>query len=89
MIEFYLHSIAPVKQGGYFSYGATVLEKIPIVYPLGKCEEQIKYFVDQILTAKQSDPQADTSSLEKEIDNLVYQLYNLTPDEIEQIEQAN
>lgn len=89
LIEFYLHSIAPVKQGGYFSYGATVLEKIPIVYPLGKCEEQIKYFVDQILTAKQSNPLADTSALEKEIDNLVYQLYKLTPDEIALIEQAN
>lgn len=27
LIEYYLHSTAPIKQGGYFAYGATVLEK--------------------------------------------------------------
>jgi hypothetical protein len=32
-------------------------------------------------------PQADTTDLEAQIDRLVYQLYNLTPDEIALIEQ--
>ena len=51
--------------------------------------DRIVNVVNLILAAKQSDPQADTSALEKEIDNLVYQLYELTPDEIALIEQAN
>jgi hypothetical protein len=32
---------------------------------------------------KKETPQADTSDLENEIDELVYQLYELTPEEIE------
>lgn len=33
------------------------------------------------LAAKRVNPQADTSKLEKEIDQLVYQLYGLTEEE--------
>ena len=43
---------------------------------------QIERLVDQIIEAKHTDPEADTSSLENEIDKLVYALYNLTEDEI-------
>ncbi len=38
--------------------------------------------VTKILAAKRADPQADTSALEGEIDQLVYQLYGLSEDEI-------
>ncbi|MBL7808528.1 MAG: Eco57I restriction-modification methylase domain-containing protein [Saprospiraceae bacterium] len=38
--------------------------------------------INSILTAKQSDPQADTTALEAEIDALVYGLYGLTEEEI-------
>ncbi len=48
--------------------------------------QQIEALVDKIITAKKHNPQADTSAYEKEIDNLVYQLYELTPEEIEIIE---
>jgi adenine-specific DNA-methyltransferase len=37
---------------------------------------------------KKAKPQADTSALEKQIDQLVYQLYGLTNEEIAIIEQA-
>lgn len=37
--------------------------------------------VDRILAAKQRDAEADTSALEQEIDELVYTLYGLTPEE--------
>jgi len=32
--------------------------------------------VDQILAAKKKDPNADTSALEKQIDEMVYKLYD-------------
>ena len=35
----------------------------------------------KILTAKKSDPKIDTTTLEKEINQLIYQLYNLTYEE--------
>jgi len=37
---------------------------------------------------KKSDPTADTSSLENEIDQMVYQLYGLTEEEINIIEKS-
>jgi len=42
--------------------------------------------VDQIVSFKYQNPWTDTTKLEKEIDLLVYQLYNLTEKEIEIIE---
>jgi len=35
---------------------------------------------------KQKDPDADTSALEKQIDQMVYKLYNLTPEEVAIVE---
>ncbi len=46
----------------------------------------IEILVDKILTAKKENPQADTTAWEKEIDQLVYQLYNLTAEEIAIVE---
>ena len=42
--------------------------------------------VDQILTTKQKDPNADTLVLERRIDQMVYKLYDLTPEEIAIVE---
>jgi hypothetical protein len=42
--------------------------------------------VERILAAKRANPQADTSELEREIDQLVYQLYGLTEEEIAIVE---
>jgi hypothetical protein len=42
--------------------------------------------VDRILAVKKADPNADTSELEAEIDQLVYKLYGLTEDEIAVVE---
>lgn len=48
-----------------------------------KAKNQKDYvkIVDKIIAAKGTDPQADTSELEKKIDELVYTLYDLTPEE--------
>ena len=47
---------------------------------------QIVKLVDRILAAKGGNPQADTSPLEREIDQLVYELYGLTEDEVRIVE---
>ena len=44
--------------------------------------------VDKILAAKSKDNEADTSDLEKEIDEMVYELYKLTPEEKEIVRNA-
>jgi adenine-specific DNA-methyltransferase len=45
--------------------------------------------VDRILAAKQRDAEADTSALEREIDESVYALYGLMPEEIKIVESAS
>ena len=87
LVEYYLHKVAPVKQGGYFSYGATVLEKIPLNYPEEDFEQNIFEIVEKIIVAKKVNCSHDTSALESEIDRLVYQLYGLTDEEIAIIEK--
>jgi hypothetical protein len=70
-----------------------------IVIPVKTGIQTFSYFVDQILTAKQQPPSspfskgelsiADTSSLEKQIDDMVYVLCGLTPEEITIVEGKN
>jgi hypothetical protein len=62
------------------------LKKMPIKIASNDCQQSIEKLVDQILTAKKSNPKADTSELEKEIDNLVYKLYQLRYNEVKIID---
>ncbi|MFP6343860.1 class I SAM-dependent DNA methyltransferase [Helicobacter pylori] len=67
------------------------LEKIPIPQITEKNQELARKITDcakQILALKEKDPKANTQKLEKEIDALVYQLYNLTDEEIKIIEDG-
>jgi hypothetical protein len=50
---------------------------------------QIESLVDKILAAKKTNHAADTTAWEKEIDQLVYQLYELTDEEIAIVEGVN
>lgn len=58
------------------------IKQIP--FPVGSHEQQtnIINLVEKILTKKKSDPTTDTTKLESEIDLLVFNLYNLTSEEI-------
>ncbi|OOP56514.1 MAG: hypothetical protein AYP45_08495 [Candidatus Brocadia carolinensis] len=60
--------------------------KIPFPKISHKDQRPVITLVDQILTAKQKDPDADTFALEQYIDEMVYKLYGLTVDEIEIVE---
>ena len=55
-------------------------------FPLPNIDEETRVVIDdkvsRILSAKQSDPSADTTVLENEIDFMVYKLYGLTYDEV-------
>jgi len=45
--------------------------------------------VHEILAVKKKDPKTDTTELETKIDQMVYKLYDLTPDEIAIVEGSN
>jgi len=62
------------------------LKKMPIKITDEDFEDKISLKVQEILAAKKSDPKADTTALEKEIDRLVYKLYQLTYEEVKIID---
>ena len=87
MVKFWLKHKGKM-QGSIFQIDKEPLLNIPIYVPNEKEQKKIINLVDQILTAKQSNLDADTSQLEAEIDKLVYQLYDLTEEEIAIVENT-
>lgn len=51
-------------------------------------QKAVERLVDRILAAKQQDAAADVRGLEREIDQLVYAHYDLTPEEIQIVESS-
>ena len=81
----------PELQGGTRELRKVFFENILIPPVTGVNQHlitQIETRADQILAAKHTDPDADVSELEKEIDQIVYLLYDLTPEEIAIVEGA-
>ncbi|MGL2509866.1 DUF7149 domain-containing protein [Helicobacter pylori] len=77
-------------ESGY-RYKKAFIERLPIPKITEKNQELADKITDgakQILALKAKDPKANTQRLEKEIDALVYQLYNLTDEEIKIIEDG-
>ncbi|MGL2454013.1 DUF7149 domain-containing protein [Helicobacter pylori] len=77
-------------ESGY-RYKKAFIERLPIpkITKSNKpTADKIIVLVDKILQSKEKDPKANTQKLEKEIDALVYQLYNLTNEEIKIIENG-
>ncbi len=65
------------------------IEQIPIAYPTTKQEIKITKLVEQILDKKNQNPNSILTNLETQIDQIVYQLYNLTKEEITVIENSS
>ncbi len=78
----------PELQGNSKEVRKVIFEQIPVKQVTEKEEQPFKEKTTQILTLKKSDPTADTSALEAEIDELVYALYGLTAEEIAIVEGA-
>ena len=62
------------------------VERLPISQVAVARQRPFIQLVDRILAAKASNPDADTSAQEAEIDRLVYDLYDLTAEEVAAVE---
>jgi hypothetical protein len=60
---------------------------LPVPAVTSEQQKPVERLVERILAAKQHDPEADTSALERGIDKLVYALYGLTAAEIAIVER--
>lgn len=78
-------------QGNNYQIDKEPLLNIPIVEQNSTNQslvDEIINLVDKILGLKAENSSADTSKLEKDIDNLIYKLYNLSPNDIKIIERV-
>lgn len=89
----YFYKFIGRRKGKMFEYFVEPLSKIPIRIVLEKDQKSLTVIVDQILSITKLDnyfqdiqKQAKVKALETEIDQFVYKLYNLTPEEIKIVE---
>ncbi len=78
--------------GNAYEWKKQYVEKVripPITSSNQHIVSQIESLVDKILAAKKTNHAADTTPWEKEIDQLVYKLYDLTDEEIGIVEGVN
>jgi len=72
--------------GGYYQFQAPQLRVIPLKKISKPKQQPFVELVRMIVMTKQKDPNADTSALEKQIDERIYKLYGLTYEEVKIIE---
>ena len=86
LTEFFVKRYAETSGMGTTRWINNIVSKIPVPNISYAGQKPIITLVDKILSAKQTNPQADTSGLERKIDKLVYALYGLTDAEIALVE---
>jgi tRNA1(Val) A37 N6-methylase TrmN6 len=67
---------------------STELNRLPIIKPNNEQLNTVETIVRKICHLKEGDPEANIFALERQIDTLVYRLYNLTWDEVRVIESG-
>ena len=83
----YIYNLMVQEQGRVFAQVKTiVLKDIPIKLINKKEQNKMIVLVDKIIETKRQTDEADTTALEAQIDQLVYQLYELTAEEIAIVE---
>ncbi len=100
VLEFYLKNISTPFRGGYFSYGKRFIEQLPILVTDNSTKDEIDRIskkqleLSEILISKGYTETDTTNKIREEIvrngENLnetIYNLYNLTKSEIQTIEE--
>ena len=83
----FAHNFSEI-QGNTRVLSKVIFEQIPVKQISEKEQQPFIEKVDQILSLKKDNPDADTSALEREIDLMVYALYGLSEEEIGIIENS-
>jgi hypothetical protein len=89
MTYWFIHKFGKMQRGIFPQFKINELAIFPMPCSFAPHEKDLITSVDRILAAKQKNPNADTSKLEREIDQTVYALYGLTPDEIKIVDESS
>ena len=80
----FIQNTGAVMAGGFYRYKPAYMKPFPFPSEESLClyDGRMESLVVSVLSKKKENPQADTTSLESQIDFLVYHLYGLTYDEV-------
>jgi type I restriction-modification system DNA methylase subunit len=100
-IEFYIRNSSPMFSGGYYKYHTQYLEGIPIASPKPETRKMLIGLVERMMllskrlndigdkkTSESARIETELRKTDSEIDDLVYELYGLTKDEIRIVEES-
>lgn len=84
---YFMRNTGYVLRGGYYTFKTNYVKPFPMPSDAAiiAIEPVLIPLVDKVLLAKKNNPKADTSTEEREIDNIVFDLYGLTEEERNEI----
>ncbi|MCG7853741.1 MAG: Eco57I restriction-modification methylase domain-containing protein, partial [Methanosarcinaceae archaeon] len=90
-VEYFFNNIAATSGMGTTRWINAYVKQFPIPFATKGQQSQIEQLVEQIRAAKEKQSNSDvtTIAIEAEIDQIVYKLYDLTPDEIAIVEKRS
>ena len=88
LLNFVYHAISQEQGKSQAQVKISVINKLPVIVPSEDEQRPIIALADRILSIKTSDPNANTNQQEREINQLVYALYDLTSEEIAIVEAS-
>ncbi len=86
LMNYIYHALSQEQGKSQAQVKVKTVRELPIVLPGQEDRSRINDLVERILLEKTKNPLANTSALEGQIDNIIYQLYRLTEDEISEVE---
>lgn len=100
LLTYYMHSKGNVFSGGWYAYEPNYVNVLPVVYPKEAIDtKKLHELVDNLLStyklllneaseSKKKLIQSQVSTIDRQINEIVYNLYKLTPEEINIIEST-
>jgi hypothetical protein len=85
VVEFFYNQISSTIRGDYLRFIASYMEQVPIPTPTPAQREAIEALVRKLLAAEGQGPHVE--AWEQELNALVYQVYDLTTEEIAIVEE--
>ena len=88
MIFYIKQKYSSSSYNGGINFSKDMINQLPMKLIDENTKKKMIDYVDKILEFKMTDPLADTSSIEYDIDKMVYEIFELNNDEIKVIEEA-
>jgi len=87
VLWWYLVNTGTVLANGYFRFMPHYIKSFPMPNISKSVGLKLEALVTSILSAKAMSPNTNTEELEEDLDKLIYSLYNLTSDEIDEVKR--